>query len=186
MPAVSGGGGEQHDRDARQRPADHRQEVDQRDPQRPQQRERHAEDQQVDEDDTPQMTRSEVPEHVPDDRLVDLGRDRLCFSLACPGESRDRTPRRSRRPLQEQQQHQDEDREQLEQQRQRALAERQGRRGEVLPERHQLRRVLLHPLLHVVALPIQPLPYPALAGLGRADVRSAACPARWVIPVTSG
>jgi hypothetical protein len=58
---------------------------------------------------------TEVPEHVPDDRLVDLGRDRLDLPGLVFREQAEQAAAQPR-PLQEQQQHQDEDREQLEQQ----------------------------------------------------------------------
>src|SRR5262249_58988124 len=70
------GGREQHGGNARQRPADHGQEVDQRDPQRPQEGEGDAQDEEGHEHDDPGYHRGQdVPQHVAGDRPVHLAGD---------------------------------------------------------------------------------------------------------------
>ena len=141
---------EQHGGNPGQRPADHRQEVHQRHPQRPQVRERHACDQERDEHHHAGDHRGEdVAEHVPGDRAVDLVRDPPVPLRPVRGH-RAQQGRPHLRAFQQQEQDQHEDGEQFEQQGQRALAQAQGGLGQPFPETHQLGRVLIHPRLHVI------------------------------------
>ena len=161
--------GEQHRGDARQGTADHRQEVDQGDPERPEKRERNARDHQRQEHDAAGDERGhEVPQHVPGDRAVDLpGHLRVPLRPVRRHHAEQAGPHLG--ALEQQQQRQHEDGQQRDHQRERALAQAQGRRREALAEVDELRRVALHPVLHVVLA--RQVPDPALAVLGLVHVR---------------
>jgi uncharacterized membrane protein YbhN (UPF0104 family) len=146
----------------------HRQEVHQGHPQAPQQRERHAEDQQRHEHHDPGDERGQqVAGHVPGDLAADVGRYPGDRGLAARGQLAQR-PAPHLRALQQQEQDQDEERGQLDDDRDRALADGQRRPGQRLGVAGQPGRVPLHPALHVV--PGHEVADPAPAVLRAGDV----------------
>ena len=136
--------------DPGQRPADHGQEVEERHPQRPQQRVGHAQRQQRHEDhQSGDDRRDEVAEHVAGDRPVHLPCDPR-ESGGALGRDEPQDAAAHLGPLEQEQQDEDEHDEDVEAEREGAGAELQRRLGEVRGVVLELGQVLVHPVLHVV------------------------------------
>ncbi len=162
------GEGEQHDRDAGHRAADHRQEVDERDPQRPQEGERHTErDQRHEHDEARDDRCREVAEHVAGNRPVHRRRDAPVPHCPLLGHQAEQA-RPQFRALHQQQHDEDEDGQQGDHERDSALADAEDRFGDVLSIGGQLGRVGSDPVLDVV--PGDEVADPAFAVLGLADI----------------
>ncbi len=162
------GEGEQHHGDAGQCAADHRQEVDERDPERPQEWERHAEHNQRDEHNEARDDRCrEVAEHVAGDRTVHRCRDAPVSPRALLGHQAEEA-RSQLRALHQQQHDEDEDGQQGDHERDSTPADAEDRLGDVLSVGGQLGRVGFDPILDVV--PGDEVADPAFAVLGLADI----------------